>query len=250
MTLVAPIAAHAAQSGTAFRKIKIPAGTATIGFDKKDLERQFKGDNVRLEWFLDETPQRKVKVDAFLIDATEVTNRQYKKLFPKHEFPANLIDHPAVNVTWKMADEYCRKMDGHLPSEAEFERAARGDDGRAYPWGNDFDPRNAIYVESGGGSSKLKIGSFELESSGSSLLGGTSPVGSIEAGESPFGVYDMAGNVWEWQAGWYDEKKKLRLLKGGSWLTSKESLRSSTRLSDTGDSKFNDYGFRCSYTGK
>ncbi len=247
MTLVAAVAA---QGGTAVTKIRIPAGTATIGSDTKTMKEQFKDGNVRLEWFADEAPQRKAEVDAFLIDATEVTNRQYKKLFPEHEFPANLTDHPVVNVTWKMADEYCRKIGGRLPSEAEFERAARGDDGRVYPWGDDFDPRKAIYVESGGGGSQLKIGSFEQESSGSNLLGGTSPVGSIEEGKSPFGVYDMAGNVWEWQAGWYDEAKKLRLLKGGSWLTSKESLRSTTRLSDAGASKFNDYGFRCAYTGE
>lgn len=238
----------AAQSGTDVNKIQIPAGIATIGSDEETLKAKLQGSNARFEWFADETPQRKVKVHAFLIDSTEVTNEQYKKVFPQHEFPANLSDHPAVNVTWKEADEYCRKVGGRLPAETEFERAARGDDGRAYPWGNEFDPQRAVYGDSS--DSRLKVGSFELETSGSNLLGGTSPAGYIEDGKSPFGVYGMAGNVWEWQAGWYNEEKKLRLLKGGSWLTSKESLRSSTRLGDAGDSKFNDYGFRCVYSSK
>ncbi len=236
--------------GAVSQKVPIPAGTAIVGADHEALKTQLQGSKAKLEWFADETPQKKVEVEAFNIDATEVTNDQYKKVFPKHEFPANLAGHPVVNVTWDMADEYCRKVGGRLPAEAEFERAARGDDGRVYPWGDEFDPGKAIYVESGGGSSKLKVGSFELEFSGSNLLGGTSRAGSIESGKSPFGVYDMAGNVWEWQAGWYDEKKKLRLLKGGSWLTPKESLRSAARLGDSGDLKFNDYGFRCAYTSK
>jgi len=220
---------------------------AVVGSDPAELKSQFMEPRARALWYADETPQEKISLAAFWIDVTEVTNERYATIVKDHTFPANLKNHPVVNVTWDKADEFCAKAGGRLPTEAEWERAARGGDGRIYPWGAEFNPSYAVFAGSGGAESKLKVGSFELEQSGAALLGGAEPVASREKGKSPFGVYDMAGNVWEWVAGWYDESKQLRLLKGGSWLAPAESLRVSTRLGDIGRGVFNDYGFRCAY---
>ena len=247
LSLFLSVAAPFAVAGGAGSKILVPAGVVIMGSDAASLKEQLGDSRARVSWYADETPSRKIEVGAFMIDVTEVTNREYKKVFADHTYPPNLADHPVVNVTWAKADEYCRNVGGRLPTEAEWERAARGSDGRIYPWGDEFDPSRVVYMGSAGADQKLKIGSFELEESSSSALGGTSAVGSREQGKSPFGVYDMAGNVWEWVDGWYDEKRKLRLLKGGSWLTPRASVRSATRLGDSGDSRFNDYGFRCAY---
>jgi len=227
-------------------RVKVPEGQATVGTDEAHLSAQLAGSGARAQWYSDEIPQRKVKVAEFFIDKTEVTNQRFKTMFADHLFPPNLADHPVVNVTWAKADEFCAKAGGKLPTEEQWERAARGDDGRVYPWGNEFDPEKAMFMGSTG-VSRLKVGSFALEQTGENLTGGAMPAGSRPQGASPFGALNMAGNVWEWQAGWYDEKKKLRLLKGGSWLTPRPSLRSAARLGDDGARLFNDYGFRCVY---
>jgi len=94
-------------------------------------------------------------------------------------------DHPIVNVSWDDAVAYAKWAGAALPTEAQWEKAARGTDGRQYPWGNDWDA--AKFVSSFGGNA-----------------GGTKPVGSCPDGISPYGALDMAGNVWEWCADWYD----------------------------------------------
>jgi iron(II)-dependent oxidoreductase len=246
ITTALAIASASAAQGPVPEKIRIPAGEATVGADMAEITAVLAGGKGRAEWYKDETPKRKIKTAGFFIDKIEVTNERYKAAFPDHIFPPNLAKHPAVNVTWAKAKEFCGKAGGGLPREEEFERAARGDDGRIYPWGNAFDPDKAVFMGSTG-ASRLKVGSFEKETTGENMMGGTSPAGSRPQGASPYGVLDMAGNVWEWQDGWYDEKKKLRLLKGGSWLTPQASLRPSARLGDDGARLFNDYGFRCVY---
>ena len=229
------------------RKISIPGGVATVGTNMSDVKNQLTNPRAKPEWYADETPQKKIKLSAFMIHATEVTNIEYTLFKQKHSYPKNLENHPVVNITWKKADDYCKFAGGRLPTEAEWERAARGDDGLVYPWGNEFIPENVVFVGTGGTDAKLKVGSFALETSGSTQLGGTWPAGSIEAGKSPFGVYDMAGNAWEWVDGWFDKEQKLHLLKGGSWLTPRESLRSAARLGDSGTGRYNDFGFRCAF---
>jgi len=242
--LLVPIALAQPQDGRAL----IPEGTAIMGTDKKDIPAQVGADRrINPQWYSDETPVRKVAVGSFYIDITEVTNKRYRSLIPGHRYPENLENHPVVNVTWKEADEFCRKAGGRLPTEVEWERAARGDAGYVYPWGNTFVPGNAVFMDTAGGG-KGKVKAWSQEESGENILGGTHPVASIEAGKSPFGLYDMAGNAWEWVDGWYDKDNKLRLLKGGSWLSPKESLRSAARLPEVeGERRFNDFGFRCAY---
>jgi formylglycine-generating enzyme required for sulfatase activity len=190
--------------------VLIPAGEFIMGSDDR---------------LPDEGPQHRVTLPAFYIDKFEVTNLQYKKFndathgrSPRHwrnrTFPPGKADHPVVYVTWDNADAYCRWAGKRLPTDAEWEKAARGTDGRMFPWGDEFDTAKANTPVRW-----QEIGRF----------GDTSPVGAFDTGKSPYGVYDMSGNVWEWTASWYKAYpgnqtpsesygERYKTLKGGSWF--------------------------------
>jgi len=190
--------------------VLIPAGEFLMGTDER---------------LPDEGPAHKVTLPAYYIDKYEVTNLQYRKFneatrrrSPAHwrnrTYPRGKADHPVTNVSWYDARDYCQWAGKRLPSEAEWEKAARGSDGRTYPWGNEFDIARA--------NTPLRWSAIGRE-------GDTTPVGAFEGGVSPYGVYDMSGNVWEWTASWYlpypgntraseSYGKRYRVLKGGSWF--------------------------------
>jgi hypothetical protein len=168
-------------------------------------------------------PEHTVYVDAFYLDQYEVTWKQYQefKLLSRLTVSAGSgsgDNYPVVNVNWNDATAYCGWLGKRLPTEAEWEKAARGSGGRTYPWGNEA-------VDAGG----IYRANYNTSSDGYSNV---APVGSFPAGVSPFGVYDMAGNVWEWVADWYDESYysrspgqnpkgpdsgSSRSFRGGSW---------------------------------
>jgi formylglycine-generating enzyme required for sulfatase activity/CHAT domain-containing protein/Flp pilus assembly protein TadD len=161
----------------------VPAGPFDMGLD---------------EGRFDEKPRHEVELDAFWIMQTEVTNEQYEKCViadvcspPFHpdwgsdEFWATYDRHPVTHVTWEQATTYAQWAGGRLPTEAEWEKAARGIDGRRYPWGNTVP--------------KVQRLNFNND------VGDTQPVGSYPDGAGPYGTLDMAGNVWEWVADWYAE---------------------------------------------
>ena len=141
-----------------------------------------------------DNPRRTVTLDIFWIYKTPVTVGQYRKFCQavgREMAPAPSWgwkdDHPVVNVSWHDAKAYCDWAGAALPTEAQWEKAARGTDGRKYPWGNDWDPGRLQCSKKEGGDA-----------------GSTARVGSFPAGASPYGCLDMAGNVWEWCADWYD----------------------------------------------
>ncbi len=196
-----------------------------------------------------ERPLHKIDLDAFWIDKTEVTNAMYAVCVEAGScsLPRGTThfrdqtqygEHPVVYVDWDMANAYCSWAERRLPTEAEWEKAARGTDGGTYPWGEGINCDRSNYT--------------------SSCVGDTTKVGSFESGNSPYGVYDMAGNVWEWVASLYkaypydpnDGREDLtasgnRVLRGGSWADADYGARSMFRNGQSSSVNANDVGFRC-----
>ena len=220
----------------------VPAGEFTMG---------------SLDGDADEAPAHKVSLPAFYIDKFEVTHEQYAKFltdiqsklgrltvqppvdWPNGQMPQKLAKHPVVNVTFADAEAYAKWAGKRLPTEAEWEKAARGSDGRIFPWGNSTNKNASAWGE---------VGKEH-----------TWPVGSFTNDVSPFGAMDMAGNVWEWTTSWYDAYpgnpileltfgKKYRVVRGSGALEyyGKPSTR---RCAQRGRSvpygTFDGLGFRC-----
>lgn len=222
--------------------IYIPAGKSWQGSGEWDHECK-----------LNETPEHKVTVDAFWIDRTEVTNGMYaqcvddgvcslpssREVNPRF-YDASYVNYPVVYVTWQGAMNYCSWKGGRLPTEAEWEKAARGTTRRKYPWSEGYPtPENVNAANS---------------------VGDTTPVGSYLAGASFYGVLDLAGNVREWVYDWYSEDYYAsaprenpmgpdtgtdKVLKGGSYYDNYEHTRIADRLFHPLDSGGINRGFRC-----
>ena len=213
-----------------------------------------RGTNDRL---FDEGPQHSVTLPAFDIDRYEVTNMQYQRFidatqrrspdhFRNRTYPEGKADHPVTFVSWHDADAYCRWAGKRLPTDEEWEKAARGTDGRTYPWGNDINLAN--------GNTPMRWAAVGQE-------GDTTPVGAFAAGVSPYGLYDMSGNVWEWTASWYTAYpgsktesenfgERYKTLKGGSWFDCSFykcgiSAPTYNRAFFSAKTKNDTFGFRC-----
>jgi formylglycine-generating enzyme required for sulfatase activity len=195
-------------------------------------------------------------LDAFLIDRFEVTNYQYaefvaatghRKAGPPSRYAKNMErmrgpNQPVVYVSWDDADAYCRWKGKRLPTEAEWEKAMRGTDGRIWPWGNvtDLGASNWARVNDG----------YEV----------TAPVGTFQGDRSPYGVMDGAGNVMEWVADWYEENAYaessdknprgpefgvFKVLRGGGYTSTGSDLRVTSRSKMVPDFRDETIGFRC-----
>jgi len=262
----------------------VPAGSFLRGSADWDLEA-----------YEEEKPQRELYLDAFWIDQTPVTNAMFVRfvnetgyktqaekdegsyVFTQHSdgywdevdganwrHPlgpesnlTGLQDHPVVHVNCHDAKAYCQSVGRRLPTEAEWEKAARGGDGRLYPWGNqkvagnllNFADRN---LNAPGSDDNIDDG-YEY----------TSPVGNYPAGASPYGALDMAGNVWEWVADYFDpdyykyapthnppgpQSGEDRVLRGGSWYYVARHVRTANRYWFAATDRVNNVGFRCAYS--
>ncbi|HOE35759.1 MAG: formylglycine-generating enzyme family protein [Chloroflexi bacterium] len=235
-------------------EVLIPAGTFTTGC--------LQGHNGGFDCPDDELPSRRISLDAYYIDKFEVTNRQYALCVadggcpePAYLYSASRVsyygnpdyaDYPAANISWTEAAAYCAWAGVRLPTEFEWEKAARGTDLRAYPWG-DSEP-------------SCDKANAKDERRGSNCVGDTLPVGSLPEGASPYGVMDMAGNVWEWVQDWYVlDANGIRvsvdpfaqglgfnkIVKGGSWDYSWSRLRISYNSDHEPDAHKISFGFRC-----
>ena len=241
-----PMEAHAAATESdPVQMVSIPAGEFLMG----SPEGQGRAD----EW-----PQRSVYLDAFMIDQVEVTNERYMRFVKAtgHRTPPNPygtgplqsiagIEHlPVVQTTWYDAKAYCGWAKKRLPTEAEWEKAARGTDGRLYPWGNDPPtPKRA---------------NFDREWAEEKTL---HAVGALPGGDSPYGVQDMAGNAREWVSDWYDaeyyqqapdrnpqgptKKGVVRSIRGGSWHSPAADLTTAARGRGGFALQTHGTGFRC-----
>jgi formylglycine-generating enzyme required for sulfatase activity len=201
----------------------------------------------------EDSPLREVYLDGFAIDRYEVTVSRYGKFLettgglkpPDHWDEAAGDDNfPIVGVNWHDADAYCRWAEKRLPTEAEWERAARGDDGRKYPWGDD-EPT----VE------RANFG----KNSDRVYKDGLVPVDGRAAGASPYGILDLAGNAAEWVADWYREgfapgdarnpkgpdSGQGKVIRGGGWRDPPDRLRSSRPMYAKPEHRSDDVGFRC-----
>jgi formylglycine-generating enzyme required for sulfatase activity len=178
---------------------------------------------------------------AFYMDKFEVTTKRYAAFlqsagriqptdWPKQVAAADSGDRPVVQVTWLDADAYCRQYGRRLPTEEEWEKAARGTDGRTFPWGNgEPTNRHANYGKD------LKFSDPYSER--------LTAVGHHDAGKSPYGLYDMAGNVWEWTSS--DDVKERKVVKGGSWFSRSSDVRSAFREGIHPAKRDDSGGFRC-----
>ena len=232
-----------------------------------------------------ERPQHTVYLDPFWIDRTEVTVAQFRLFVQatgyrttaeeqggayayvesagewqevdgadwQHPFgpQSNAVDnHPVTQVTWSDAVAYCTWTGGSLPTEAQWEKAARGSDGRLYPWGDAFDGALLNYCDASCGGDATFDDDYPF----------TAPVGSYPAGASPYGALDMAGNVWEWTADRYNSSYYAhspsenptgptsgasRVLRGGSWNHDRTGMRVAYRLDAPRSTIVDNFGFRC-----
>jgi len=214
--------------------VLIPAGTFKMGIEGANSN---------------ERPVHEVYLDAYYIGIFEVTNAEYAKFVeatgrysPSTFFDVNFNgpNQPVGDVSWEDADEYCKWVGKRLPTEAEWEKAARGTDERMYPWGNaSLDHIRANYRRN---------------------VKHTTPVGSYPEGVSPYGLYDMCGNVWEWVADYWAKKYyeysprenpkgpesvNAHVIRGGSWANNTGYISATVRPDPNFEHRQGHKGFRC-----
>ena len=231
--------------------VLIPAGPFTMGSDDGPHN---------------ERPAHTVTLDAYSIDRYEVTLGLYRKFLEegKYDAPptwddeaATLVgDRPAIGMRWESAAAYCRWAGKRLPTEAEWEKAARGTDGRRYPWG-EMQP----FVDIANYNRGMWVSeTITLMAVPGGLEGMSVRHGLKEGGKSPFGVFHMAGNAAEWVADWYERDYyqkspernpsgpmtgEKRVLRGGSWADVPSALRTTARFSAEPNFEDRTIGFRC-----
>lgn len=223
--------------------IVIPAGKFLMGTPEKEAERLARTYGYHPSWLSGEVPPREIELPAYAIDKFPVTNRQFAAFcaatgypprphWPGGKPPEPLLDHPVVCVNRADALAYARWAGKRLPTEAEWEKAARGPDGRRFPWGDEFDPEACQWNR-------------DRSPSGA----GTAPVTAHPRGISPYGVWDLVGNVAEWCAD--GPSPAVAFIKGGCWLTEEVlNLRPAARnMSGFDSNASNFYGFRCAKEG-
>ncbi|MBN1205900.1 MAG: SUMF1/EgtB/PvdO family nonheme iron enzyme [Myxococcaceae bacterium] len=266
-------------------EVAVPAGPFLMGTSQEKLELVYElcraahpeptrcNREKLLAHHRNETPQREVYLSAFSIGRTEVTNADYERCVraggctpldferciffvdDKHVRGGTLEaaqarpDSPVVCVSWEQAAAYCRHAGGALPTEAQWEKAARGEDGRVFPWGDTWEPLRA---NSGEGEHPNTLDGHAT----------TAPVGSFPSGASPYGALDMAGNVWEWVADWYAEDAyshgpsrdprgpetgTARIMRGGGYAANSFAQRTTKRIPRDPLDSYVNIGFRCAH---
>ncbi len=273
--------------------VYVPAGEFDMG--NTGIQWMWNGSLVNgdlgLQVFTDESPQHRVYLDAYWIDQTEVTVQMFRTFVKatgyetlaeregwgapwkagrmEDEWPhvpatdwqhphgpssSAVDDHPVVQVSWEDAAAYCEWAGGGLPTEAQWEKAARGTDRRLWPWGSTYEGAWGNFCDAQCPIERWNQHSYD---DGYAL---TAPVGSFPRGASPYGALDMAGNLWEWVADWYDEdyysdspyenpngplSGTERTQRGGAWYDYESWVRTTVRHATPPSTRCDDLGFRC-----
>ena len=267
-------------------------GTSGLGSIRRALsprDRERTGFGVYV--FSDERPQHPVYLDAFWIDQTEVTVAMFRTFVedtgyettaerqgwgrpwadgtgelewphvsgadwqhPRGPGSSAVDDHPVTQVSWEDAAAYCAWAGGQLPTEAQWEKACRGIDGRMWPWGNSYDANRVSSCE---GQCPIERWKDDRYDDGYAF---TAPVGSFPDGVSPYGALDMAGNLWEWVADWYaddyygdspyenplgPDSGTVRAMRGGAWYDTDVWATCTVRHQNPASDLYDDLGFRC-----
>ncbi len=244
--------------------VLIPAGEFWMGIDKYDISFIVRKIGGEKNFHRNESPRHKVRVNTFYIDKYEVTNAQYKKFttaakpevlpddWENGTYPAGKDDFPVVYVTWNDASAYCKWKGKRLPTEAEWEKAARwgpskkmgqkGSDSTIFPWGNRFNRNNANTATGG--------------------KGHTTITGQYDKGQSAYDIYDMSGNVKEWTADSYKDYPgskfkdeftsgdQTKIARGGSFFEQAYECLSTCRYKYSQTTAYDDLGFRCAKDAK
>jgi len=193
--------------------VPIPAGGFLYGDDKQKAHLP--------DYYLARTPVTNAQYKAFV----EATGHRMPAHWENGEIPLGKENHPVVEVSWEDAQAFCQWAGCRLPTEQEWEKGARGTDGREYPWGDEWELGRCNTKEAG--------------------IDDTTPVDQHSGGASPYGLLDMAGNVDEWCQGWFDSDRKSKVVRGGSWLNYPNRARSAYRSGDFPVATYNSLGFRC-----
>lgn len=253
--------------------VYVPAGKFMMGGkieDALDECGKFRSECTPSD-FEDEQPAHEVDLSAFWLDQTEVTNAMYEKCVdagiceiadflenksythPNYFGNPEYANYPFLNGNWKYAKTYCEWAGRRLPTEAEWEKAARGPNATIYPWGNEFDGAALNFCD---GNCPVDTADTNYDDG----YGDVSPVGSYPQGKSFYGALDMAGNVREWVSDWYDpayysisplkdptgpETGTFRVMRGGSWVNWGDEARTTRRYADVAGQHYTSVGFRC-----
>ncbi len=251
----------------------VPAGEFTMGGSAdtafSECQKLYIGGDCNRDWFADEEPAHTVYLDTFYMDKYEASNAAYRECVEagacqpptnsssdsrsSYYGDSSYDDYPVIYVTWDMANAYCQWRGARLPTEAEWEKAARGPDGLLYPWGNTFDGSKANFCDE----------NCSLSWANKSYDDGyadTAPVTAFSNGVSVYGIFNLAGNVWEWVADWYDStyysnspssnphgpsSGDTRAVRGGSWNLDGNFLRPASRYGSVPSVSLIYLGFRC-----
>ncbi len=264
----------------------IPAGPFIMGTGEEEARQLAKTFAWDVRWTLAETPQRQVTLANFYLDVAPVTHADYARFLadnPTHRIPhltetwaslynwneksrrppEELLDHPVVLVSWEDAAAYARWAGKALPTEEQWEKGARGNDGRTYPWSHTWDSSCLNSAERLAGRELPNATEWrkwwDKEQEALWKQVNTTPVGRYYSGASPYGLVDMAGNVWEWCDAWYaaypgsqarhdDFGRKYRVVRGGAWNNYRNCARCACRSRYAPHDRGIDVGFRCAST--